>query len=248
MKILFFDIETAPNIAYTWGKYDQNVPAFVKEWHLLSFAYKWFHGRGGVCALPDFKLYRRDRTNDRELVKKLWRLLEEADVVVAHNGDDFDIKRAQARFLFHGLKPTKPFKSIDTLKILRRHFSFNSNKLDDVSQMLGFGKKVPHEGIGLWVKCLDGDKKAWKHMKKYNAHDVVLLQKLYLYLLPWISNHPNRNVYDGTEDNCPSCGSADFYRRGFRFTSTNKYKSYSCKQCGKHFQSKKPELSTVKVK
>ena len=248
MKILFFDIETAPNVAYTWVKYDQNVPAFVKEWHLLSFAYKWFHGRSGVYGLPDFKLYKRDRTNDKLLVKKLWSLLEEADVVVAHNGDDFDIKRAKARFLFHGFKPTSSFSSIDTLKILRRHFSFNSNKLDDVSQMLGFGGKVHHEGIGLWIKCLDGDKKAWKHMKRYNAHDVVLLEKLYLYLLPWITTHPNRNLYDGTVDNCPNCGSNDYYTRGYRYTTHNKFRAYSCNKCGRYFQAKKAELSTLKTK
>lgn len=248
MKILQFDTEIAPNVAYTWGKYDQNVPAFVREWYMLSFAFKWLDGKSGVYALPDFKLYKRDKTNDKELVRKLWKLLDEADVVVAHNGDEFDIKRAQARFLFHGFKPTSPFKSVDTLKVLRRNFSFNSNKLDDVCQQMGFGKKVEHEGIGLWIKCMDGDRKAWKKMKEYNLNDVILLERLYLYLLPWISSHPNRNVYDGTEKNCPNCGSSKIIKRGFRYTMTNKFQGFLCESCGKNFQSKQAELSTVKVK
>lgn len=248
MKILLFDIETSPNIAYTWGKYDQNVPEFVQEWHILSFAFKFLGGRQGVYGLPDFKSYKRDKTNDKNLVKKLYNLMEEADVVVAHNGDDFDIKRANARFLFHGLTPPHHFKSVDTLKILRRNFSFNSNKLDDVCQYLGFGAKVKHEGIGLWIKCLNGDRKAWAHMKKYNMQDVLLLEKLYLYLLPWVNGHPNMNVYEGTSNACPKCGGR-LVKAGNVYTNTKCYQSWRCYKCGARPQSVKPEkLSTVEIK
>lgn len=248
MRIFKFDLETSPNIAYTWGKYDQNVPEFLEEWKILSFAYQWNDESVKCYGLPDFPLYRKDKKSDEQLVRKLYDLMEQADVVVAHNGDDFDIKRANARFLFYGLNPPHHFKSVDTLKILRRHFSFNSNKLDDVSQLLGFGKKVKHEGIGLWIKCLAGDRKAWRAMKKYNSQDVVLLHKLYKYLLPWIDNHPNYNLYDGAINKCPNCGKK-LVKAGFYYTNSNRYQSYRCYACGARPRDTKPfEKLEIKVK
>lgn len=231
MKILLFDLETSPLVGYVWGKYDQTVPEFVRDWHILSFSYKWLGKPVKAHALPDFRLYKKDRHNDRELVKKLWELIDEADVLVAHNGIDFDIKRANARFSFHGLKPPAPYKVVDTLKILRKNFSFTSNKLDDVSKQLGFGAKLKHEGIGLWIKCLDGDRKSWRKMVQYNKRDVVLLEKLYLYLLPWISNHPNQNLYsEGSV--CPKCASPKLHARGYVRTLAGVFRKFQCQKCG----------------
>ena len=39
-KILLIDIETAPNLGYIWGKYEQNVIDYKTEWYLLSFCAK----------------------------------------------------------------------------------------------------------------------------------------------------------------------------------------------------------------
>ena len=40
-KVLFYDIETAPNLAYVWGQYDQNVIQQFREWYMMCFSYKW---------------------------------------------------------------------------------------------------------------------------------------------------------------------------------------------------------------
>ena len=233
-KILLFDIENAPNLSYTWGKWEQNVIEFKNEWYLLSFAYKWL-GEKKVhsYSLPDFKLYKRDKENDRDLAKKLWDLMSRADIIVGHNSVDFDERKANARFIYHGLTPPKPYKSVDTLKVARKHFFFNSNKLGDLAKHLGLGEKEESGGFETWRGCMLGDKSAWKQMVKYNKKDIVILEKVYNKLLPWIGNHPNVNVLDEILNSCPNCGSHRIQSRGFSFTAVSKRKRFQCQSCGK---------------
>ena len=132
-RILLYDIETSPNLAWVWGKYEQNVIEYDREWHMLCFAYKWLGDRTThVLSLPDFKTYKRDPEDDKELVAALYALFDEADVVIAHNGDSFDQKKAHARFVYHNMTPPAPYKQIDTKKVAKRYFNFDSNKLDDL--------------------------------------------------------------------------------------------------------------------
>ncbi len=126
-SIILLDIETAPSLGYVWGIWEQNVISVKEEWFILSFATKVLGvGKPVIYALPDYKHYKRNHYDDEALVKELWKILDEADVVIAHNGDRFDIKKSNARFIYHGLKPPSPYKTIDTLKIARKHFNFNS--------------------------------------------------------------------------------------------------------------------------
>lgn len=220
-------------MGYVWGKYQQDVLDFEKEWHMMSFAYKWYgttkiHAR----SLPDFKLYKKDPDNDRELVKELWKLLDEADVVVAHNGDAFDVKKANARFLAHGLKPPAPYTTVDTVKIARRMFLLNSNKLDDIGKYLNVGRKMETGGFGLWRRCMAGDMSAWRAMVRYNKQDVQLLEDIYNVLRTWAPSHPNLNVIDETRGACPRCGSAKLQARGYIVSKRNKKQRYQCRSCG----------------
>ena len=129
-KILLFDIETAPNLGYVWGKWEQDVIEFDRQWYMLCFCAKWLGDKKVMThALPDFSLYKKDPENDKELVKKLWELFNEADIIIAHNGDEFDIKKSNARFIYHGFTPNPHYKTIDTKKIAKKYFSFNENNL-----------------------------------------------------------------------------------------------------------------------
>lgn len=232
-KILIFDIETAPNLAYVWGKYEQNVIDYEKEWYMLSFAYKWLGEKTvHVKSLPDYKLYGKDKTNDKALVVELHKLFNEADVIIAHNGDQFDIKKSNARFLVHGLTAPSSYKTIDTKKVAKRYFNFNSNKLDDLGNILGLGRKVDTGGFELWLGCMSGDMKSWAKMCKYNKQDVVLLEAVYLRLRGWITGHPNLNVTEGTLSNCPNCHSERLHARGYAVTRVNKYQRWQCQDCG----------------
>ena len=231
-RVLFFDTENAPNKGYTWGKWEQNVIEFVTPWYFLSFAYKWQGEKAIHCvSLPDFPNYKKDPINDRRLVHQLWRVLDEADVVIAHNGDRFDIRKANARFAAHGFRPPSPYKTVDTLKIARRYFQFDSNKLDDLGQTLGVGRKLPHTGKHLWFGCMGGDKKSWEIMRRYNCQDVALLERVYLKLRPFAVSHPNLNHISRSEC-CPTCQSPAWEYRGFNYTKTGKRRRMHCLSCG----------------
>ena len=230
-KILLLDIETLPNIGYTWGKYEQNVIKFTQETCIATYAAKWLDSKQVFArALPDYKGYKPGSYDDKGLCKDLWRLFDQADIVIAHNGKDFDTKVSQARFLVHGFPPPSPFKQIDTKLVARAVSRFNSNKLDDLAQNLGFGQKIKTD-FSLWLGCIHGDKESWRKMVEYNKKDVLLLEKLYLRLQPWVTNHPNVATYN-EKDSCPKCGCLKLWRRGYTITSTGRYQRLQCSDCG----------------
>lgn len=243
MKILIFDIETMANLAYVWGKYEQDVIDFEREWFILCFAYKWYgEKKVHTVSLPDFQLYKKDKENDLHVVQVLWDLFNQADVIMTHNGDAFDIKKVNARFVFHKLPPPSPYKTIDTKKVAKRYFNFNSNKLDDLGRYLGVGRKLPNTGWNLWKRCYLGDEKAWKEMLKYNKQDVVLLENIYEKFKPYMLNHPNRQAYNLNRASCPNCGHKHSHSRGYEMRVGYKINRLQCKGCGRWFYGEK--LST----
>lgn len=234
-KILLFDLETTPNLSYTWGKWEQNVIAFKKEWELLSVAYKWLGEKEVFCITrQDFK----DKT-DKALTRELKNLLDSAEIVIAHNGDEFDIKKSNAKFIEHNLGPATSYQKIDTKKVAKRYFKFNSNSLDDLGNLLGVGRKEKTGGFDLWLDCMAGKKEAWKSMAKYNKQDVLLLEKVYLKLRPWMERHPNLANLNNRPSSCPKCGSTRaLINKGIISNSTNTYKRFLCRDCNGYSQSR----------
>ena len=161
----------------------------------------------------------------------IWKLINDANIVIGQNLRDFDIKVANARFLFHGMKPPSPYKMVDTKIEAKKYLRLPSNSLDDLSAYFGLGRKQEHEGFPLWTKCLSGDKVAWKKMLSYNRHDVILTEKLYLKLRPFMSSHPNVGMFTDKLV-CPKCGSGKIQARGFEVTKTMRYQRYQCQSCG----------------
>lgn len=222
-KVLLFDIESTPNLSYVWGQWEQNVIAHEREWYVLCWVAKWLGNKKTITsALPDFKEYKKDPINDYNVVKALWDLLDEADIVVAHNGDRFDIRKMNARFAFHGMNPPSPYKTVDTKKVAKRYFAFNSNSLNDLGQHLKLGKKVPTGGFSLWKGCMAGDKKSWNTMIKYNKQDVLLLEQVYLELRKWMTNHPETQYVNEEDRKCPVCHNTQIQRRGKARTKSGK--------------------------
>jgi len=232
-RILQYDIETRPAKGYFWDKpYETNILRTIEHPAMLSFAYKWFGEHTTyVKALPDYPLYKRDKYDDKFLVKDLHALVSEADILVAHNGDKYDITFSNTRFIFHGFDPPAPYKTIDTLKIARQKFKFLSNKLDDLADFLKVGRKVKTGGKDLWFNCMAGDMDAWETMKRYNKQDVNLLEAVYIKLRPWAKTLPNMGLWRDTPV-CPKCGSKDIQLRGFYANGTTQYRRFSCNKCG----------------
>lgn len=228
-KILFYDIETTPNLGYIWGKYQQDVIAYAKERELLCFAYKWLGDKSVKCVTNYYSA-----KGDKSVVEALAKLLNQADIVVAHNGDEFDRKIVKSRMLYWKLPPLKINSSVDTKKVAKAYFEFNGNGLDDLCKFLDIGKKAKGPGFDMWLGCMRGDKRSWQQMIKYNKHDVTLLEELYNRFLPWIENHPNVSKLVES-DGCPSCQSRKVIKNGFRATTAQISQRWVCLSCNKHW-------------
>ena len=242
MKILLLDIETSPNTAHVWGLWQQNVSInqLMESSYVLCYAAKWL-------GEEDIYFDSVHQSKPKTMLKGIHALLDSADAVIHYNGTKFDIPTLNKEFLLAKLLPPSPYKQIDLLRVVRSNFRFPSNKLDYVSQRLGLGSKHAHEGHDLWVKCMNGDKDAWKRMEEYNIQDVVLLESLYDNLLPWIKNAPNRNLYQETTG-CPTCGSTRLHKRGTAVSTTGSYQRYQCRDCGSWSQGTKSIRKSVEVK
>ena len=233
-KVLLVDLETAPLLGYTWGVWETNVLAVKKDWYILSFVAKW-QGSNKIISssLPDFKGFKKDKEDDSGVVGELWKLFNEADVIVAHNGNDFDFKKANARFIVHGLIPPTPYQTVDTKLVAKKYFKFDSNSLDELGRYLGLGRKESTGGFKTWFECMAGDMTAWKRMMKYNKQDVLLLEKIYDKLKPWMTNHPNLGLIKDKPQCCPICGQAGrLQARGFAITRVSRKRRYQCNSCG----------------
>lgn len=233
-KILVLDIETAPIRAYVWDIWNQNIGInqIESDWFCLTWSAKWlFESKVHSARLTGKEAIKQD---DKRIIKSLWLLLNEADIVIAHNGDKFDIPRINSRFIIHRLNPPLPYQSIDTLKHIRRQFGFVSNKLDYVNKLLNLTRKADTGGFELWEKCYKGDEKSLVKMEKYNIKDVKILEETYLRIRAWIKPHPNLGLFilDDEKEHCPSCGSDNIQKDGIYRTYANNYEAFRCGNCG----------------
>lgn len=236
-KILTVDIETAPIEAYTWGIWDVNVglEQIKTEWSILSYAAKWLGKKSIIYADTGGRGKNKVR-DDKPLLKGIWSLLDEADIVVAQNGQRFDVKKINARLIMSGFGPYSPIRVVDTLLVAKKHFGFTSNKLAWMSKYLTEAKKSEHKkfpGFELWTECLADNPKAWAEMAKYNKLDVIATEQLYLKQRPWITGHPNLASYSPSfEHVCPNCGSKNVTKNGFRTMQQGRYQRFFCHDCG----------------
>jgi DNA polymerase elongation subunit (family B) len=232
-RTLLIDIETFPRLGYYWHEHrPYNIIQQIEGTVICCVSAKWLGGKQDTFALPDFPKYRAGSRDDARLMKHLWNLLDEAEIVIAHNGDRFDIKKINARMTQLGLPPYAPFLSVDTLKEAKKIGSYDSHRLNFLAKIHGHGEKVDTGGQALWFRCMEGDEAAWRKMRRYNAQDVILLEKIYLDLRPWMKKHPNMGMYQNGDAVCPKCGSGKLQARGYQVTASRKYPRFQCVACG----------------
>jgi len=233
-KRLFFDIETSYAEGWFWRPafktnitYDQ----VLKESKIICICYKW-EGSDKMYSL------KWDKGNDRDLIRKFTEILLDADEVVGHNSDKFDLKWIRTRCLVHGTKSLPEFKSIDTLKISRGKFNFPSNRLDAIGKYLGFGGKKDTGGIQLWHDIIQKNSaRAMKEMVDYCKRDVELLEKVYLKLEGYAKPKTHIGLQAGNDScSCPKCGSEKTYMVQRRITAQGRvHVQMLCKDCDKYF-------------
>ena len=228
-KILLFDIETAPMVVYSWWLFDQDIGInqIRKDWFMLSWSAKWLGDDKVIAETVSPK--ESQKQDDKRITKGLWDLVSEADIIIAHNWDKFDIRKMNTRFLKHGLWQPNRYQSIDTLKIARKNFSVSSNKLDYLCTFLWIPGKLSTGWFELWEKCVHWDRKSLKLMEDYCKNDVKILEKVYLKLRPYDGWTVNLGMYleDGKK-HCSRCGSTKL-KWGWVCVSWNsRYKTSRC--------------------
>jgi hypothetical protein len=232
VKIVLFDIETAPIKTYTWSKWQTPISdnQIIDDWFILSWSAK---------ELFDNKTYHMVLTpeevkdgDDKRITEGLWKVFDEADILIAHNLKKFDKKKANTRFLKHNLYLPSSYKDIDTLIEARKNFAITSNRLDYLAQFFGIeGKQDTPKG--LWNDCMEGDEEALTMMWKYCNQDVKVLEDVYLRLRPYMTSHPNINLFIGsTEPKCKACGSSDLKQINDYYTTVQIYEGFRCGHCG----------------
>lgn len=235
-KVLVLDVETAPIVSHTWGIWEQNVGLnqIKSDWHILSWAAKWLGDPPSKIMYMDQRKA-KNIEDDSLILKGIWDLIDECDIVLTQNGKQFDAKKLNARFILNGFKPPKPYKHIDTKEIAKRHFAFTSNKLEYMTDKLCKKyKKIKHAEFGgfeLWKECLAGNIRAWREMEKYNKYDVLSLEELYTKLAPW-DRTVDFNLYTESHDTKCNCGSSKLQKRGFQFSTSGKFQKFQCQDCG----------------
>lgn len=237
-KVLVFDIESAPILAYVWGTREQDVALnqIHTDSYILAWAAKWLGSPASEVMYADQR-NAKPISDDKALLKKLWKLLDEADIVITHYGRNFDAPKLNARFIMHGMRPPSPYKHLDTHQIVARVTKFTSNKLEYLTEKLCTRyKKLSHEkfpGMSLWTECLNGNMAAWREMKTYNVHDVLSTEELYTKVRAWVpESSPAVYHVDKIERKCPVCGKMTLERRGTHRNKAVRRLRMMCTNCG----------------
>lgn len=253
VKVLLIDIETKPIEAQVWDLWQQNVGLnqIAVDSSVLSWSAKWLEDGDDKVMYQDNR-GAKDLSDDKNLLKGIWELLDEADVVIGHYSEQFDVPKLNARFIKHGFKKPSSFRQIDTKKISSAKFKFTSNKLEYLASYLNVKyKKLSHgkfPGHTMWSECMKGNKDAWDEMKTYNIHDVLVLQEVYYKLRSWDTTI-NFNVYHDDDGHICSCGSTDFKEhKTFHYTNAGKFYKYICVECGAETRGKENLLAWSKRK
>lgn len=204
----------------------------VKDWSILCYSAKWLFEPEimGEVVTPEEAINR----DEKSIIGGIWKLMDEAQIIVTQNGNNFDLKKLNTKFLKHGYPPPSQYFSVDTLAVARSRFSFTSNKLDELARIvLGIDGKI-RMGMADWDRCAEGNPEYLNKMLTYCKRDVApLLEDLYLKFLPWISNHPNLNIYTNHDgDCCPKCESSDLSWNIEYGTPQGLWTGFRCNACG----------------
>ena len=233
VKTLYFDIETTLAKSYHWGQWQQNlsVKQQIQESHMLSHAWAWGDGEVFSSVLTPEEVLNQD---DERIVYEIWSLLDNCDVVVAHNGKRFDVKKVNGYFLKYGLPKPSSYKVIDTLEIAKKHFNLPFKSLEYLAKFLNVELKQDSGGIQTWIDCDRGDPEALATMEFYNRGDVVTLREIHNKLKGWDNNGVNIALYNDNHDAlCTHCGGDDIsvITDKFAYTPNRKYQVYRCNSC-----------------
>ncbi len=239
-KILYFDIETSPCLAYVWscGKQFVSIKQLKKERKIISIGYMFENSKSVTILKMDqskHKINSFDDDADREMLRKFVKVYNSANLVIAHNGRRFDRARIRARLVKFGLPDLDIGIPFDDSYTMTKEIDFTSHKLDHLGRYLDTGGKDKID-FDVWIKVMEGSRKALTEMCNYMKTDVIRLRAAYRKLKPYSKSKLNLSAFHNEAEMCPCCGSRKFVKSSIRYTNSGQYQSYKCKECGKRFQ------------
>jgi DNA polymerase elongation subunit (family B) len=251
-KILFLDIETIPDfleVIKIWCGISAYPGLSLKAsiTSILCIGYKWLDDPKTHCINAwDFPEWKKDINKDKRVVEEFLKIYEQADAIVTHNGKSFDLKHIKTRAMKHGFPSLAEKQHIDTKNEVKKHLYMFNNRLGTIGDFLVGDKKLENGGWQLWVDVYNRIPKAQKLMTEYCKQDVILLEKVFLKIRPYISSIPNYGLFQvGAYKMCPSCGSTRVKKDGVRVQKSGIQQRYRCNECGTLSHSKKEKKDLI---
>lgn len=250
-RILILDVERLPGITqqYWWDRGDLknryiHHETVIRQPRTTIACLKWYDE-------PDvIRLAEWDKGGRKKFLKRVHALMSEADIIIGHNVDNADVPWLKGDMHIEaGLPPLPPFKTVDTLKVLRREFKSGApfKGLDAFCQIAGIPSKVDRYDREAMERAVDGSVEDRERLTDYCEGDVIATQGLVDYLRPHIRNHPALFV-DGSDSltTCNRCGHETEPIAKRYVANVLTYGMRKCGNCGGHSRiSIEPERMSV---
>ena len=246
-RVVTLDIERIPGRHSTWHRgqtitgpfWDLNeIKAWtgkrihaddVKEWpRTICAAWKWYDAESVEFA-AEWEVGGYDG-----FMRAVWEVFDRADLIIGHNADRFDARHLMGGWAEMGLPAPSPYKVIDTLKIARGTFAYESNTLDALNKRLGIDAKTDKYDSRVAKAAVAGDKEAQDRIRFYNMGDIAASEALFDRLRPYARNIPHLGMWTDDEMACPSCGSTMTATGKTVHANVQRYEHLTCPNCGAH--------------
>lgn len=250
-RILILDIETSPHKSWHFDTFRVNINPnqIIEPSRIVCFAAKW-RGKKQIIFQHE------GQTTHSDMVEHMVRLLDEADIVVTYNGDEFDLPWIEWERKLWGIPKNSPFISVDLYKVVKKNFKRGPARrsLDYITSQLELTGKLHHEGyFPLWLAMTGSDLQAAERAKRifrrYNKRDVFTTEELLEALWDDVTNIPHLALFDDDVEDvplcCPVCMSFNFSRQGYRRTKTRRYPRFQCNDCGKWFSQNHSDMGVT---
>lgn len=230
-KVLVYDIETTPVLAWIWRCGEQYVrhPQLHEDYNqtkIICITYRWMHQKKAKALVYDIK-----KQCDKKILVEFSKLVGKADVVLGKNSARFDDKHINFRLFQNKLDPIPDWskKCDDLERWMRRTFNMQSFALDYFAKLTtGAGKN--DMCMQDWIDIvLHKDRKKLKKMVDYGLKDADDTAELIERVQPYVKPKYNMAQHYG-DIRCTNCGSKNIHKNGIRAGRQN----YYCKEHGGH--------------
>ena len=201
----------------------------VLEWpRTICAAWRWY-GKNTVHFAAEWEIGGYDG-----FMRAVWDVFDTADLVIGHNMTGFDSKHLLGGWAEMGLPAPAPYKIIDTLKIARSVFAYESRTLDALNKRLGVDAKTDKYDVATARAAVDGDKPAQAKLTEYNRGDIIASEALFDRLRPYATGIPHLGMWSDDELACPSCGHTMTATGRTVHANVQRYEHLACPNCGNH--------------